>query len=139
MTGKKKPAKTRAANGVREDAPLALTRDAILAVDDLIREEVRMPEWGGTVWVRSLTGAERDAWEMLAFTVEDGIAKANEDNVRARLAALTVCDEKGDLIFTIEDIEALGQKSATAMNRLYDAASRVNAVSNADIEELAGN
>ena len=41
----------------------ALTRDEILGADDLKTESVKVPEWGGTVLVRELTGAERDEWE----------------------------------------------------------------------------
>jgi len=40
-----------------------LTRDAILEAQDLQHEEVYIPEWGGSVRVRTLTGAERDAFE----------------------------------------------------------------------------
>ena len=37
-----------------------LTREQILGLSDLPREEVRIPEWGGVVFVRALTGSERD-------------------------------------------------------------------------------
>lgn len=133
------PARKKAAAAPSAELPPALTRDAILSAEDLRREPVRVPEWGGVVWVRTLTGEERDRWETMAFISEDGKVRANEDNIRARLVALSACDENGDLLFTVEDIEALGRKSATAINRLFDAASRVNAVSAADMEELAGN
>ena len=35
-----------------------LTKEAILAADDLPREKVDVPEWGGEVYVRALTGAQ---------------------------------------------------------------------------------
>ena len=38
-----------------------LDKAAILTADDLGRREVAVPEWGGTVLIRGLTGAERDA------------------------------------------------------------------------------
>lgn len=142
MPPKKKPAAVPAASPAASGIgalPAALTRAAILAAEDLRREPVRVPEWGGVVWVRTLTGEERDRWETMAFVSEDGKVRANEDNIRARLVALTACDETGDLLFSVGDIEALGRKSATAINRLFDAASRVNAVSAADMEELTGN
>ena len=40
-----------------------LNREAILAAEDLPRELVEVPEWGGAVYVRALTGAERDQFE----------------------------------------------------------------------------
>ena len=134
MAAKRKPA-----NAVRAENPPALTREDILGADDLRREPVPVPEWGGTVYVRTMTGRERDARETMAFISEDGKVRANEDNVRARLVALTVCDDTGELLFGLDDIEEIGKKSAPVLDRLYSAASRVNAVSVADIEELAGN
>ena len=38
-----------------------LDRNAILGADDLGREVVDVPEWAGSVQVRGLTAAERDA------------------------------------------------------------------------------
>ncbi len=40
-----------------------LTKEAILAADDLPRETVLMPEWGGDVYVRTMSGTDRDAFE----------------------------------------------------------------------------
>ena len=38
-----------------------LSKSAILCANDLQTEDVDVPEWGGTVRVRSFTGRERDA------------------------------------------------------------------------------
>ena len=40
-----------------------LSKEAILAADDLPREIVSVPEWGGQVCVRTMTGTDRDAFE----------------------------------------------------------------------------
>ena len=40
-----------------------LSRNAILNADDLPRKEVFVSEWNGSVFVRALTGAERDKRE----------------------------------------------------------------------------
>jgi hypothetical protein len=42
---------------------MALNKDQILHADDLPRREVQTPEWGGSVFVRALTGDERDSYE----------------------------------------------------------------------------
>ncbi len=39
-----------------------LTREQILQSDDLPRETVQVPEWGGEVQVRTMTGTDRDAF-----------------------------------------------------------------------------
>jgi hypothetical protein len=40
-----------------------LSRDDILNADDLTIETIAVPEWGGEVNVKTLTGAEKDKWE----------------------------------------------------------------------------
>ena len=40
-----------------------LSRDAILQREDIKTEDVEVPEWGGTVRVRGMSGVERDAFE----------------------------------------------------------------------------
>ena len=40
-----------------------LTREAILAKDDVQIEELHVPQWGGTVRVRGMSGTQRDAFE----------------------------------------------------------------------------
>lgn len=107
-----------------------LTRDAILKADDLPKETVDVPEWGGGVLVRSMTGAERDAFEAQMF--EGG--KARLQNLRARLVSQVCVDEQGNRLFTDEDIVALGAKSANALDRVFNAAQRLNAMGKEDVE-----
>jgi len=113
-----------------------LTREQILAADDLPRERIEVPEWSGAVWVRTMTGAERDAFE--AGVIGTG-GRQNLANVRARLVALTLCDESGKRLFGEEDIEALGRKSGAALDRLFAAAQRLNRIGDRDVRDLAGN
>lgn len=114
---------------------VTLSRDQILDADDLQRKEVTVKEWGGSVFVRSMTGSERDAWEQSIIAG----AERNLDNIRARLVVLTAVDAEGRRIFENDDADALGKKSAKALDRLFAAASRLNGLGRADIEELAGN
>ena len=65
--------------------------------------------------------------------------KINLDNVRARFAVLTICDEQGTRIFNAADAAKLGSKSAAALDRVFAVAQRLNGFSNEDTEELAGN
>ena len=43
---------------------MRLSRDDILKAADNEPEEVDVPEWGGSVLVRGMTGRERDAFEV---------------------------------------------------------------------------
>ena len=81
-----------------------------------------------------MTGTERDAWEMEQYS--DG--KVNMDNMRARLVAATAIDEKGGRLFTSEEAEALGKKSAKAIAKVFEAAQKLNGLGAGDVEELAG-
>lgn len=112
-----------------------LGRDAILGADDRVTEDVPVPEWGGTVRVIGLTGAERDRME--ASVVGNG-KKMNLTNFRARLCALSIVDENNDRVFSDADVGALGKKSAGALERVFSVAQRLSGLSNDDVEDLAG-
>jgi hypothetical protein len=116
-----------------------LTKDAILSSDDLPKELVAVPEWGGEVYVRCLTAAERDDWEASVMHMEGNKTKANLQNLRAKLVARTVCDEDGARMFEDKDVVALGAKSAAALDRLYTVAAKLSKISKNDEEELLGN
>lgn len=103
-----------------------LGRDAILGAVDLAHVDVDVPEWGGVVRVRMLTGGERDAFEAGTVVRHGKKIDTNLVNIRARLAALCVVDEAGARVFSEADAEALGQKSAAALNRVFEAARQLN-------------
>jgi len=112
-----------------------LTRDAILGVQDLKTERVPVPEWGGDIYVRGMSGAERDAFEQ-SLMVGD---KFTPDNVRARLAARCICDEKGERLFSDADIVVLGAKNAAALDRVYDVAQRLSGIGKKDLDAAIKN
>jgi hypothetical protein len=115
---------------------MTLTRDQILAADDLRREAVDVPEWGGKVMVSAFTGKCRDAFEE-SITTDTG--KPNLVNMRAKLAAMCIVDEKGKPLFTTADVEALGAKSSNALDRVVTVAQRLNRLGDSQLEELRGN
>lgn len=113
-----------------------LNKEQILKVNDLKTEKVSVPEWGGEVCVRTMTGTDRDAFEQSIVTGPD---KTNMENIRARLCALTIVDEKGERLFTDKDVAELGKKSALALDHIFTIAQRINGIGASDIEELAKN
>ena len=112
-----------------------LSRDQILGADDLRRERVEVPEWGGHVFVGMMTGTARDAFE--ASIVNDG--KPDLSNMRAKLAVACMVDEAGRAIFGPGDVTALAAKSATALDRVVKVAQRLNRLGDAELEEMRGN
>lgn len=113
-----------------------LTRESILEADDVPAEDVEVPEWGGSVRVQAMTGAERDKFE--ASMVGKG-NKPDLNNFRAKLAAACIVDDDGNRLFSESDVKGLGKKSAAALDRVANAAQRISALSAEDVDELQGN
>jgi hypothetical protein len=120
-----------------------LTRSEILDAADLTRELVEVPEWGGALYVRAMTGTERDAFEESIIDVRQNGKGVSATPVlaamRAKMCARCIVGEGGERLFTDSDIDALGAKSAAALDRVFAVAQRLNAMGQDDIEELAGN
>jgi len=118
-----------------------LNREQILKANDLKTETVSVPEWGGDVLVRMMTGTARDKFEEQTFAAgrKKGKAEMSFDNIRARLVAAVVVDEAGNMLFTSSDIAELGKKSAAALDRIFSVAQRLNGFTKEDIDELAKN
>src|SRR5258708_5682280 len=85
-----------------------LSRDQILNADDRKTVEVEVPEWGGSVLLRSMTGRERDAFEASLQETRGNKTKQNVVNFRARLVALCIVNQQGELVFNSADIKMLG-------------------------------
>jgi hypothetical protein len=118
---------------------MILSKEAILAANDLKPQEVSVPEWGGSVLVASMTGEARDEWEQSLVSKVNGKAETNLANIRARLVAATVVDEAGKRLFTAQDVTALGKKSAAALERVCKVAQKLNGLGDSDLEDLKGN
>jgi len=108
----------------------------ILGCTDFKVEKIEVPEWNQTLWVRVMPGHARDFFEA-GLQGKDEIERLQ--NIRARLAVLTLCDEAGNLIFDESDIDALGEKSSKALDRIFEVSSKLNGLSDDDIEGLKKN
>jgi hypothetical protein len=116
---------------------MSLTKDDILKAQDLKTETVHVPEWGGDVTVRGMTGAERDKFEASIVTSKGKDRAVNMVNIRAKLASLTICDEQGKRLFSEADVEKLSAKSAAVLQRIFIVAQKLSGIGEADVKELA--
>jgi hypothetical protein len=120
----------------------ALTRDDILNADDLRIEVVQVPEWGGIVYIRTLTGQQREKYvESIRKVTGQGKKQSVEIILQqsgAKLAAQTICEQGGKPLFTEADIPKLAAKSSKALQRVIDAAAKLNGIDE-DAEEDAKN
>ena len=126
------------------------TRDQLSNVHDFEKLEVDVTEWGAidpdtgkrqktTLFVRELTAKERDQFEASLYTGRGHKREYNPKHVRARLAIATCCDADGKPIFLPEDLDWLSSKPVRVINRIYEAAVKLNGLSDADEEELVKN
>ena len=118
-----------------------LTRDEILGAEDRQTLEVPVPEWGGSVLVRGLSGTERDQYEesLIRWRAGKGrnvAAVPALNNARAKLVSLAVVNEDGERLFTDRDVAALGEKSAVALERVFDVAGKLSGLQEGDVAEL---
>jgi len=107
-----------------------LSKSQIVSANDLKLRELDMTqEWGGTVYIRTLTGSERDQFE-------EGYAEQKMKNFRARFLVLSLCDDKGERLFEDSEIGLLGKKSSTSINKAFEAAWEHNAFTTKAVEDL---
>ena len=117
-----------------------LSKQQILAAEDMVTRQVNVPEWGGDVIVRMLTGLERDQFD--ASIVGDADMKGKQErlhNIRARLLSLCLVDQEGNRLFAEADVIALGAKCAKAIDRIYGIAAALSGISDDDVKELEKN
>jgi hypothetical protein len=120
------------------------TRDQILSSDDLGYEDLVVPEWGGAmVRIRELTGTERGIFEKSISKVSnnpDGTTNVELEaqNLRVQLCALTMVNGEGERLFDDHEVHRLGGKSAKALQRVFDVASKLSGIASDSVEDAVG-
>ena len=101
-----------------------LTKENIFKTEDVEKEWINISEWAGGLYVKVMSGEERDAFETAMFKTNDmNNFTRNFDNMRARLIAFTAIDKNGKQIFDpilkydvqgklYGDVAELGKKSS---------------------------
>lgn len=116
-----------------------LNREAILKANDIEKREVYIPEWGGSVYVRGMTGRERDQFEASIIRQRGRNTEINMKNARAKLVVMCTVDQEGNRLFTDADVAPLADKSAKALDRIFAAAQELSGITREDMEELTEN
>ena len=96
------------------------------------------------VFVREMSGRDRDRWESTILKkVTKGKQVTMEQNLedfRAKLAVATVCDDKGVLLLSEENIPVLSQNmSARNLQTIVEVAQRLNKITEDEKEDLVKN
>ena len=113
-----------------------LSREKLLGATTPPQESVNVPELGGEVLVRGMTGVERDAFEATLIVGKGRKRDINTVNMRAKLVAYCCVDETGRRIFTDDDAVALGKVRADILDRIFSVAQRLSGVTDQDADDL---
>lgn len=96
---------------------MGLTKADIDKAADVKLQKLSVPEWGGHVWIKALTGAEAESLP------DDGSA------TQMLVAGLSLCDEHGVRLYSDKEFADLGPRNAVVLRRIVDAASELNGFS----------
>lgn len=116
-----------------------LSRDDIRQADDLQLVEIQCPEWGGTVLCKPMRGIERDRFEASIMRGEGRSSSIDFANLRAKTVVQVCVNEDGSPMFTEEDVQWLGQKSAKPLDRIFSWAQQASGISPDDVAKYLGN
>lgn len=111
---------------------MALNRESILGASDFKTKSVHVPEWGGDVLVRSLSGSARDE-------IEAAFLSGETKGLKALVVSLSACDESGVLLFKRDDMDQLQERSAAALERVFDAAWEISGLGAGAVKDAEGN
>ena len=116
---------------------MATTIEDVLALDDGHTEVVKVPEWGDVeITVASMTARERSEIEKRWGSKD---ASSDPASFRADVLAQTLKKPDKTPFGTPQQIQALLDKNAAAVERLFEAACEVNGFTKKDVEELEKN
>ncbi|MFC8494708.1 hypothetical protein ACFUJU_28730 [Streptomyces sp. NPDC057235] len=118
-----------------------LTRDQIIAADDVQEEVVPVPEWGGEVLIRGMNGTARNAYQssLVQLGPNGKPQGVNLSNQLAKLLARCIVDEGGQPLFDVGDVKELGAKNGAVLERLGKVARRLSGLQDRAVEDAEGN
>jgi hypothetical protein len=98
----------------------------IKSANDVKTRKVDVPEWGGHLFVKEFSGKQRDEFDSAVAKKSKNGVVADVTGLRVLMCILACCDEARNAIFSKQDADALGEKSAAVLQRIFDAASELN-------------
>ncbi|MES2218362.1 MAG: hypothetical protein V4501_08115 [Pseudomonadota bacterium] len=116
---------------------LVLDRAAILAAPDIEFQEVEVPQWGGSVRIKTMSGVERDEFRTILNSRQKGIDDVSASN--ATLLAVCLVGDDGQRLFTVDDIETLQRKSASSLDAPVRVAMQLNKLGQEEQDDAVKN
>lgn len=117
-----------------------LTKHQILAARPRVRE-IDVPEWGGSVYIRPMTEAERARFADLANRFDKATPGEKIRNITFPIILWAVCDDSGTPFFAdVKEVATLAETSpSSAFLRLQEAIFDLSAFTKEAREELEKN
>lgn len=119
-----------------------LSKDAFLGANKSLRKELcELPDLGGSVYVRELSGRSLLAYNERIKAMGEGteLTELKSLDLMALLISLTVIDEDGSLMFTEDEAKLLADGSLLVMTTLAQKAMEVSGISPEAIDEVKSN
>src|SRR5262245_13555448 len=102
------------------------TRDELLSLKAVPTDNIKVPELGGTIRLRGLTGRELLGFQRsLELGKQNGASMQDQDGFPAKLLVRCIVDDNGDRILRDEDWPSVLEWPGTVMQRLASAAFRL--------------
>lgn len=117
-----------------------ITREQILDAArhaKIDRDKLVVPELGGEIYVRGMSGKERDEFEE-GLRIRRGRRTGQMDlrNFRAKLAARVIVNEAGERLLNDEDSLIFGKLQSGVLDRIIARCTELSGTSDEDIDEL---
>lgn len=93
-------------------------------------EPIDIPELGGTVYVKGMSGKDRDAFEAWA------LSDRGPRNIRGKAAARCLCDKDGSRLFSDQDAGRLGNAKVSILQKVFATIQRLSGLTKEDVDEL---
>lgn len=116
-----------------------LSKLSILSATKLPTRDIEVPEWGGTVRIRTLSGAELEDYQNDIMESRKGKKRIDLRGSTAKLLVRVIVGESGEPEFSEGDIASLSALSARALQRVQDAALEMNGLKESDLDEMVKN
>lgn len=126
----------------------SLTKQQILnSTGDIKFDNIKVPELAdgdpdAYIRIKTMSAKVRDIWDasnIITDAKDPKNSKVNMANYRARLCAMCICDDDGNLLFNMEEVEALSEKSSVAIQRVYEGCLSLNQININAVEDAEKN
>lgn len=113
-------------------------RDLILSLKGRLKiEPVTISGLQNPIFVKTLNGRERDAFENSCFRGKGKSRELSTENIRAKLLVRSICDEAGSRVFGDHETELLGDLPADVLDVLFTRAQVLSGLAQEDVDAIA--